>query len=64
MDSNKNDELKKLHKTIDTIVKARVDSNVMREELTQEELKKFHKPIADKLASIVDTTNTLVLVSS
>jgi hypothetical protein len=43
-------------------VKARVDSIVMREELIQEELKKFHKPMADQLKthyrSIVDTTNT------
>jgi hypothetical protein len=49
MDFNKNNKLKKLHKTIDTIVKARqiqkakVDLNVMKEELTQEELMKFHK---------------------
>ncbi len=64
MNSNKNNKLKKLHKTIDTIVKARqiqkarVDSNVMKEELTQEELKKFHKPMVDQLASIVDTTTS------
>jgi hypothetical protein len=63
MDSNKNNKLKQLHKTIETIVKARqiqkakVDSNVMKEELTQEELKKFHKPMVDQLTSIVDTTN-------
>jgi hypothetical protein len=62
MGSNKN-KLKKLHKTIDTIVKARqiqkakVDLNVMKEELTQE-LKKFHRPMVDQLTSIVDTSNT------
>jgi hypothetical protein len=45
--------LRQLHKTIDTIVKARkiqkvkVDANLMKEEMTQEELKKFHKPIVD-----------------
>jgi len=64
MDSNKNNNLKQLHKTIEAIVKARqlqkakVDLNVMKEELTQEELKKFHKPIVDQLTSIVDTSNT------
>jgi len=64
MASNKNDKLKKLHKTIDTIVKARqiqkakVDLNVMKEELTQEELKKFHKPMVEQLTSIVDTTTS------
>jgi hypothetical protein len=48
MDFNKNNKLKQLHKTIETIVKARqiqkakVDSNVIEEELTQEELMKFH----------------------
>jgi hypothetical protein len=63
MDFNKNNKLKQLHKTIETIVKARqiqkakVDVNVMKEELTQEELKKFHKPMVDQLTSIVDTTN-------
>jgi gas vesicle protein len=63
MKLNKNDKLKKLHKTIDKIVKSRqiqkakVDLNVMKEELTQEELKKFHKPMVDKLTSIIDTTN-------
>ena len=63
MNLNKNDKLKKLHKTIDSIVKSRqiqkakVDLNVMKEELTQEELKKFHKPMVDKLTSIIDTTN-------
>jgi hypothetical protein len=62
MDSNKNNKLKQLHKTIETIVKARqiqkakVDSNVMKEELTQE-LKKFHKPMVDQLTSIIDTNN-------
>jgi hypothetical protein len=56
--------LKKLHKTIDKIVKARqiqkakVDSNEMKEELTQEELKKFHKSMVDQLTSIVDISNT------
>ena len=50
MKLNKNNKLKKLHKTIDKIVKSRqiqkakVDLNLMKEELTQEELKKFHKP--------------------
>jgi hypothetical protein len=64
MNLNKNDKLKKLHKTIDSIVKSRqiqkakVDLNLMKEELTQEELKKFHKPMVDKLASIIDKTNT------
>ncbi len=64
MDSNKNDKLKKLLKTIDTIVKARqiqklidkkakVDLNVMKEEL-----KKFQKPMVDQLISIVDVSNT------
>jgi hypothetical protein len=63
MDSNKK-KLKQLHKTIDSIVKARqiqksrVDLNVLKEELTQEELKKFHKPIVDQLTSIVDTTTS------
>jgi hypothetical protein len=63
MDSNKN-KLKQLHKTIDSIVKARqiqksrVDLNVMKEELTQEELKKFHQPMVDQLTSIVDTTTS------
>src|SRR6266480_5582202 len=63
MNSNKNNKLKQLHKTIDSIVKSRqiqkakVDLNVMKEELTQEELKKFHKPMVDKLTSIIDTTN-------
>ncbi len=63
MDFNKNNKLKQLHKTIETIVKARqlqkakVDLNVMKEELTQEELKKFHKPMVDQLTRIVDTTN-------
>jgi hypothetical protein len=61
--SNKQ-RLKQLHKTIDTIVKvrkiqkARVDSNVMGEELTQEELERFHRPMVDQLASIVDTTKS------
>jgi hypothetical protein len=47
MDSNKN-KLKQLHKTIETIMKARqvqkakVDTNVMKEEI-----KKFHKPVVD-----------------
>jgi hypothetical protein len=64
MKLNKHDKLKKLHKTIDRIVKARliqrarVDSNVMKEELTQEVLKKFHKPMVDQLTSIVDTTTS------
>ena len=64
MNSNKNNKLKQLHKTIDSIVKSRqiqkakVDLNVMKEELTQEELKKFHKPMVDKLTSIIDKTNT------
>ncbi len=59
MKLNKDDKLKTLHKTIDKIVKARqiqkakVDLNVMKEELTQEELKKFHKPMVDKLTSII-----------
>jgi hypothetical protein len=50
---------------IDTIVrarkiqKARVDSNVMREELTQEELERFHRHMVDQLASIAVTTNRL-----
>jgi polyhydroxyalkanoate synthesis regulator phasin len=47
-----NDKLKQLHKTIDTIAKAReiqniVDSNVMRKEMTQEELERFHRPMID-----------------
>ena len=64
MKLNKNDKLKKLHKKIDKIVKSRqvqkakVDLNVMKEELTQEELKKFHKPMVDQLTSIVDTTTS------
>ena len=64
MNSNKNNKLKQLHKTIDSIVKSRqiqkakVDLNLMKEELTQEELKKFHKPMVDQLTSIVDKTNT------
>jgi hypothetical protein len=64
MNSNENNKLKQLHKTIDSIVKARqiqksrVDSNVMKEELKQEELKKFHKPMVDQLTSIVDTTTS------
>jgi hypothetical protein len=63
MDSNKSDKLKKLHKIIDKIVKAKqiqkakVDLNVMKEELTQEELKKFHKPMIEQLTSLADTTN-------
>ncbi len=48
------------------IQKSRVDSNVMKEELTQEELKKFHKPMVDQLTSIVDKTtnnkNTLLSI--
>jgi gas vesicle protein len=40
------------------IQKAKVDLNLMKEELTQEELKKFHKPMVDQLTSIVDKTNT------
>jgi hypothetical protein len=65
MDSNKN-KLKKLHKTIETIMKARqvqkakVDTNVMKEELTQEEIKKFHKPVVDQLTNIVDSKKSLV----
>ena len=49
-------KLKELHETIDTIVKARkiqkaqVDSNVMKEQLTEEELEKFHKPITELLS--------------
>ena len=64
MNSNKNNKLKQLHKTIDSIVKSRqiqkakVDLNVMKEELTQEELKKFHKPMVDQLTSIVDKTTS------
>jgi hypothetical protein len=64
MSFNKNDKLKKLHKTIDTIVKARqiqkakVDLNVMKEELAQEALKKFHKHMVDQLTSIVGTTTS------
>ncbi len=64
MDSNKNNKLKQLHKTIDSIVKARqiqkakVDLNVMKEELTQEELKKFHKTKVDQFASIAGTTTS------
>ena len=63
--------MKQLHKTIDSIVKSRqiqkakVDLNVMKEELTQEELKKFHKPMVDQLTSIVDKTsnkNTLLSI--
>ena len=63
MKSNKNGKLKQLHKTIDSIVKARqtqkarVDLNVMKEELTQEELKKFNKPMVDKLTSIANKSN-------
>jgi hypothetical protein len=34
------------------IQKAKVDLNVMKEELTQEELKKFHKPMVDKLTRV------------
>jgi hypothetical protein len=65
MDSNKI-KLKKLHKTIDKIVKARqiqkaqVDLNVMKEELTQEELKKFHKPMIEKLTSLADNKKSLL----
>jgi hypothetical protein len=61
---SKHDKLKQLHKTIDTIVKARniqksrIDANVMREEMTQEELERFHRPMVDQLASIVDTTKS------
>ena len=64
MNSNKKNKLKQLHKTIDSILKARqiqkakVDLNVMKEELTQEELKKFHKPMVDQLTSIIDTTTS------
>jgi hypothetical protein len=71
MDSNKSDKLKKLHKTIDSTVKARqiqkakIDLNVMKEQLTQE-LKKFHKPMVNQLTSIVDKTtsnkNTLLSI--
>src|SRR5882724_4529548 len=65
MDS-KNNKLKQLHKTIETIMKARqvqkakVDTNVMKEELTQEEIKKFHKPVVDQLTNIVDSKKSLV----
>jgi hypothetical protein len=65
MDFNKNNKLKQLHKTIETIVKARqiqkakVDLNVMKEELTQEELMKFHKPIVDQLTSIENKKSLL-----
>ena len=65
MDS-KNNKLKQLHKTIETIMKARqvqkakVDTNVMKEELTQEEIKKFHKPVVDQLTNIVDSKKYLV----
>lgn len=47
------ERLKLLQETIDTIAKARkiqkarVDSNIMREELSQEEIEKFHKPLTD-----------------
>src|SRR6267142_2145227 len=57
-------KLKQLHKTIDTIVKdreiqkARVDSNVMKEEMSQEELERFHRPMVEKLESIVDITKS------
>ena len=46
-------KLKELHETINTITKARkiqkaqVDSNVMKEELSQEEMERFHKPLTD-----------------
>jgi hypothetical protein len=47
--SNK-DKIKQLHRTIDTNIKAyrkiqkeKVDENIMREELSQEELQIFHK---------------------
>ena len=49
-------KLKELHETIDTIVKARkvqkaqIDSNIMKEQLTEEELEKFHKPITELLS--------------
>jgi hypothetical protein len=70
MDFNKNNKLKQLHKTIETIVKARqiqkakVDSNVMEEELTQEELKKFHKPMIDQLTGIENKKSLLPIEDS
>jgi hypothetical protein len=70
MDFNKNNKLKQLHKTIETIVKARqiqkakVDSNVMKEELTQEELMKFHKPMVDQLTSIENKKSLLPIEGS
>ena len=66
-------KLKELHKTIDAIVeareiqKAKVDANLIREELNQEELEKFHKPMveliqekSDELASIASRTNIAI----
>ena len=59
MNSNKNNKLKQLHKTVETIVKARqiqkakVDSNVMKEELTQEELVKFFYATKDLIKESV-----------
>jgi hypothetical protein len=40
------------------IQKAKVDLNVMKEELAQEALKKFHKHMVDQLTSIVGTTTS------
>jgi hypothetical protein len=66
MNSNKSNNLKQLHKTIAQIIKARqiqkakVDLNVMKEELTQEELKKFHKPMIEKLTSLADSKKSLL----
>ena len=49
--TQRHNKLKELHKTIDAIVeareiqKAKVDANLLTEELSQEELEKFHKPM-------------------
>ena len=71
--TQRHNKLKELHKTIDAIVKAReiqkakVDANLIREELSQEELEKFHKPMveliqgkSDELASIASRTNIAI----
>jgi hypothetical protein len=49
----RHNDLKELHKIIETILKARkiqktkADENIMREELTQEGIEKLHKPMIE-----------------
>src|SRR5437899_3168372 len=56
-------KLKDLHNTISTIAncrkiqKEKVDNNVLSEELTQEEIDKFHKPMNTQLSILNETMN-------